>query len=159
MLILRCLSANIRHHIAISCAATSSTHADFFLLPGSTPYRKNILEPGDLVTYITLPPLPSESKSVYLKLRDRASYEFALASAAVVLRGRDGRFEAVQIAMGGIGAIPWRARPAEALLTGASVDPAKFRAAAEAVLKDARPQSENGFAVSARSASQASPPP
>src|SRR5206468_6929221 len=58
---------------------------DFHLLPGSTPHRETVLEPGDLITHVTLPPPTKESKHVYLKLRDRASYEFALASAAVVL--------------------------------------------------------------------------
>jgi xanthine dehydrogenase YagS FAD-binding subunit len=99
------------------------------------------------VTHVTLPPLPAGARSVYLKLRDRASYEFALASAAIVVVVKDGRFETVQLAMGGVGTMPWRATAAEALLKGKPVDPTQFWPAAEAVLKDARPQSENGFKV------------
>jgi xanthine dehydrogenase YagS FAD-binding subunit len=121
--------------------------ADFFLLPGKTPHLETVLQPGDLVTHITLPALPEGTHSVYLKLRDRASYEFALSSAAVVARVQDGKFASLGIALGGVGTRPWRAHAAEALLKGAAVDPARFRSAAEAVLKEARPQSENGFKV------------
>ena len=134
-------------HILGPKGERSVSIAEFFLLPGDTPQRENVLQPGDLVTHVTLPPLPSGTRSLYLKLRDRASYEFALASAAVVVGLKDGRFENVGIAMGGIGAIPWRATAAETALKGRLVDPLDFRAAAEAVLKDARPQSENGFKV------------
>ncbi|MES2462971.1 MAG: xanthine dehydrogenase family protein subunit M [Armatimonadota bacterium] len=120
---------------------------EFFLLPGNTPQRETVLLPGDLITHITLPAMPTGATSLYLKLRDRASYEFALASAAVIAVVNDGKFDSVQIAMGGVGTIPWRASAAEAFLKGKSTDPTLYRAAAEAVLKDARPQSENGFKV------------
>ncbi|MCW3051675.1 MAG: oxidoreductase [Chthonomonadales bacterium] len=121
--------------------------ASFFLLPGKTPHIENVLQPGDLVTHVSLPALPEGTRSVYLKLRDRASYEFALSSAAVVAQVRDGKFESIGIALGGVGTMPWRAKAAEAMLKGTTVDPAKFRAAAEAALKEAKPQSENGFKV------------
>ncbi|RYG44562.1 xanthine dehydrogenase family protein subunit M [bacterium] len=121
--------------------------AEFFLLPGDRPDRENVLQPGDLVTHVSLPPLPAGTVSHYLKLRDRASYEFALASTAVVAQVRDGKFEDVRLAMGGVGAVPWRAKAAEAALKGGAVNPSAFRPAAEAVLKDARPQSQNGFKV------------
>jgi xanthine dehydrogenase YagS FAD-binding subunit len=120
---------------------------EFFVLPGNTPQRETVLEPGDLITHITLPPLPSGARSLYVKLRDRASYEFALASAAVIAVVKNGTFDSVQIALGGVGAIPWRASAAEIFLKGKPTDPALYRAAAEAVLKDAKPQSENGFKV------------
>jgi xanthine dehydrogenase YagS FAD-binding subunit len=120
---------------------------DFFLLPGSTPHRENILEPGDLVTWITLPPARSGSKQVYLKLRDRASYEFALSSAAVVAETTNGRFSFIRVALGGVGTKPWRSPEAEKVLHGGPADEKTFRRAAEAALHDAHPQSENGFKV------------
>src|SRR5262245_49314285 len=70
---------------------------DFYLLPGTTPDRENVLEPGDLITYVTLPPATSGARSIYLKLRDRASYEFALASAAVIVSVANGRVTRARI--------------------------------------------------------------
>ena len=120
---------------------------DFHLLPGSTPNRETVLEPGDLITHITLPPPTTGSKHLYLKLRDRASYEFALASAAVVLTIANGRISRARIALGGVGTKPWRAPQAEAALTGKPANDASFRQAAEAALQDAKPQSENRFKI------------
>jgi xanthine dehydrogenase YagS FAD-binding subunit len=120
---------------------------EFYLLPGSTPNRETVLEPGDLITSVTLPKLPAGSQSVYLKLRDRAAYEFALASAAVVLATKNGRVSFVRLALGGVGTRPWRSVEAEHALEGKPVDAANFRHAAAEALKDARPQSENGFKV------------
>jgi xanthine dehydrogenase YagS FAD-binding subunit len=120
---------------------------DFFLLPGSTPDRENVLEPGDLVTAVLLPKARSQSAQVYLKLRDRASYEFALASAAVVAELVDGKLTYVRIALGGVGTIPWRALEAERVLSGATPGEATFRRAAEAALAGARPRSENAFKI------------
>jgi xanthine dehydrogenase YagS FAD-binding subunit len=120
---------------------------DFHLLPGSTPNRETVLEPGDLITHVTLPPPRSGSKQVYLKLRDRASYEFALASAAVVITIAGGIVTEARIALGGVGTKPWRSREAEAALAGKRADPANFRKAAEAAMRHARPQSENGFKI------------
>jgi len=120
---------------------------DFHLLPGSTPHRETVLEPGDLITHITLPPPTSGSKHLYLKLRDRASYEFALASAAVVLTISNGKISRAQIALGGVGTKPWRAAQAEAALTGKPANDATFRQAAEAALQGAKAQSENRFKI------------
>ena len=120
---------------------------DFYRLPGDTPNIENALEPGDLITYVDLPPAIPGAKQVYLKLRDRASYEFALASAAVVAHVENGRVRAVRIALGGVGTRPWRAHEAEAALTGKAATPANFRAAAEAALKSAKPHTENAFKV------------
>src|SRR5438445_2465465 len=86
---------------------------DFHLLPGSTPNRETVLEPGDLITHVTLPPPKSGSKQAYLKLRDRASYEFALASAAVVITSAGGNISQARIALGGVGTKPWRSPEAE----------------------------------------------
>jgi xanthine dehydrogenase YagS FAD-binding subunit len=120
---------------------------DFHILPGSTPHRETVLEPGDLITHVTLPPPIAGSKQVYLKLRDRVSYEFALASAAIVLTIVGGKVQLARIAMGGVGTKPWRSPEAEAALVGKPADAANFRKAAEAALRDARPQSENKFKI------------
>jgi xanthine dehydrogenase YagS FAD-binding subunit len=121
--------------------------ADFHLLPGSTPHRETVLESGDLITHVTLPPPIAGSKQVYLKLRDRASYEFALASAAVVITLAGGNFTRARIALGGVGTKPWRSPEAEAALVGQAANEANFRKAAAAALRDAKPQSENGFKI------------
>src|SRR5689334_2553582 len=120
---------------------------DFHLLPGDTPQRETVLEPGDLITHVTLPPPLSGSKHLYLKLRDRASYEFALASAAVVLTIAGGNIRRARIALGGVGTKPWRSPEAEAAVTGKPANDATFRQAAEAALRNAKPQSENKFKI------------
>ena len=120
---------------------------EFYVMPGATPHRETVLEPGDVITSVTLPPPVPGSKSLYLKLRDRAAYEFALASAAVVMKVSGGKVESVRVALGGVGTKPWRSHEAEAALRGHAADAVSFRRAAEAAMKDARPQSENGFKV------------
>src|SRR6266403_2583174 len=120
---------------------------DFHLLPGSTPHRETVLDPGDLITHVTLPPPIAGSKQLYLKLRDRASYEFALASAAVVLTITSGKITRARIALGGVGTKPWRSSEAEVALTNKAANDAIFRQAAEAALQGAKPQSENGFKI------------
>ena len=105
------------------------------------------LAPGDLVTRVTLPAARPQSKQVYLKLRDRASYEFALASAAIVAEISDGKFTFIRVTLGGVGTKPWRSREAEAALLHHPAEAAVFRRAAEAALRDAHPQSENGFKI------------
>ena len=120
---------------------------DFHLLPRNTPQRETVLEPGDLITHVTLPPPVAGSKQVYLKLRDRASYEFALASAAVVVAIADSNVTRAQIALGGVGTKPWRSPEAETVIAGQPADVTSFRKAAEAALRDAKPQSENGFKI------------
>lgn len=120
---------------------------DFHRVPGDTPHVETVLEPGELITHVTLPPPVAGSKQHYLKLRDRASYEFALASAAVVLTIADGTATTARIALGGVGTKPWRSPEAEAALIGQRAEPATFRNAAEAALRDARPQPGNRFKV------------
>src|SRR5437899_6580515 len=120
---------------------------DFHLLPGNTPNRETVLEPGDLITHVTLPPPVAGSKQVYLKLRDRASYEFALASAAVVVTIAGGNVTRARIALGGVGTKAWRSPGAEGALVGKPADAANFRKAAEAALRDAKPHSENGIKI------------
>src|SRR4029077_9755717 len=120
---------------------------DFHLLPGNTPHRETVLEPGDLITHVTLPPPVIGSKQLYLKLRDRASYEFALSSAAVLLTIAGGKITRARIALGGVGTKPWRSPEAAAALTGKPANDASFRLAAEAALRNAKPQSENKFKI------------
>jgi xanthine dehydrogenase YagS FAD-binding subunit len=134
-------------HIQGTKGTRAVAFGDFHLLPGNTPQRETVLEPGDLITHVTLPPPVAGSKHLYLKLRDRASYEFALASAAVVLTIVGGKITRARIALGGVGTKPWRSPEAEAALTGKAANDATFRQAAEAALRGAKPQSENGFKV------------
>jgi xanthine dehydrogenase YagS FAD-binding subunit len=140
---LAALGATVHVHGAKGSRAVA--FGDFHLLPGDTPHRETVLEPGDLITHVTLPPPIAGSKQVYLKLRDRASYEFALASAAVVLTVSGGNITRSLIALGGVGTKPWRSPEAEAALAGRAANEATFRRAAEAALRGAKPQSENGF--------------
>jgi xanthine dehydrogenase YagS FAD-binding subunit len=134
-------------HITGPKGSRSVPIGDFHLLPGNTPQRETVLEPGDLITHVTLPPPIAGSKQVYLKLRDRASYEFALASAAIVLNVSGGKVTRARVAMGGVGTKPWRSPEAEAVLMGKTADDANFRRAADAALRDAKRQSENGYKV------------
>jgi xanthine dehydrogenase YagS FAD-binding subunit len=120
---------------------------DFHMLPGNTPHRETVLEPGDLITHVTLPPPAPGNRSLYLKLRDRASYEFALASAAVVITAANGKISRARMALGGVGTKPWRSIDAENELKNQPATEAVFRKAAEAALRGAKPQSQNGFKV------------
>jgi xanthine dehydrogenase YagS FAD-binding subunit len=120
---------------------------EFYLKPGSTPNRENVLEPGDLIVSVTLAAPVAGARSHYLKLRDRAAYEFALASAAIVIKVNGSRIEYARVALGGVGTVPWRSHEAERVLHSERADAATFRRAAEAALKEAQPASENGFKV------------
>ena len=120
---------------------------DFHLLPGETPQREHALAHDEIIVAVRVPSAPHAQRSYYLKVRDRASYEFALTSAAVGL-GLDGSMiRSARVALGGVGTRPWRSREAEAMLTGKSVSDALFRQAAEAALQSAKPQRQNGFKV------------
>jgi xanthine dehydrogenase YagS FAD-binding subunit len=134
-------------HIQGPKGSRAVAFGDFHLLPGNTPHRETVLEPGDLITHVTLPPPISGGKQVYLKLRDRASYEFALASAAVVLTVAGANIKRARIALGGVATKPWRSSAAEAALAGKPANDSTFRQAAEAALRDAKPQSENKFKI------------
>ena len=134
-------------HVEGAKGARTIAFRDFHLLPGSMPHRETVLEPGDLITHVTLPPPKAESRHVYLKLRDRASYEFALASAAVIMNLTGGTVSYVRIVLGGVGTKPWRSPEAEAALAGKPANAANFRHAADAALRNAKPQSENKFKI------------
>ncbi|TCB97337.1 xanthine dehydrogenase family protein subunit M [Micromonospora zingiberis] len=110
--------------------------ADLYVLPGDRPDVENVLQHGELLTTIEIPLLPAGTRSGYLKIRDRSSYEFALTSAAVALAIDDGVITHPRVAFGGVGTIPWRSPEAEAVLRGASVNTQTFRAAADAAIHD-----------------------
>jgi xanthine dehydrogenase YagS FAD-binding subunit len=110
---------------------------EFFTVPGDRPDVENVLRHGELLTAIEMPLLPPGTRSGYLKVRDRASYEFALTSAAVALEINDGAIAEARVALGGVGTIPWRAAEAEAVLLGAPVGAQVLRAAADAAIHDA----------------------
>jgi CO/xanthine dehydrogenase FAD-binding subunit len=108
---------------------------EFYVLPGDRPDVETVLEHGELVTHVDVPLLPIRARSGYLKVRDRASYEFALTSAGAALLIEDGTIVEARLGLGGVGTIPWRAREAEELLTGAPASSETFRSAAEAAIR------------------------
>jgi xanthine dehydrogenase YagS FAD-binding subunit len=108
----------------------------FYVLPGERPDIENVLQHGELVTQIRIPLLPIGTRSGYLKVRDRAAYEFALTSAAAGLLIEDGTIVEARLALGGVGTMPWRALEAEEILDGAPATDRTFRAAAQAALHD-----------------------
>jgi xanthine dehydrogenase YagS FAD-binding subunit len=116
-------------------------------LPGDEPERDTILEHGELITAVDLSPLPFAARSRYRKVRDRASYAFALVSVAVALDIASGTVRDARIAFGGVAHKPWRANRAEAVLRGAPATEETFHRAADAELADARPLADNGFKV------------
>jgi xanthine dehydrogenase YagS FAD-binding subunit len=122
--------------------------ADFYRLPGDTPDVENDLRPGELITEIRVPRLDWASRSTYVKVRDRQSYEFALCSAAVALQIQDSRVVDARVAVGGVATVPWRLAAVEAALRGAPATLASFEDAASVAAEGARPLSANGFKVS-----------
>jgi xanthine dehydrogenase YagS FAD-binding subunit len=121
--------------------------ADFHRLPGDEPERDTTLRHGDLVTAVEVPALPFARRSAYRKVRDRASYAFALVSVAAALDVEDGTVRDVRLALGGVAHKPWRASVAEERLRGGPATEEAFRAAATAELEAARPLPGNGFKV------------
>ncbi len=120
---------------------------DFHLLPGNTPSREHALAADEMITAIVVPSAPHAERSHYLKVRDRASYEFALTSAAAGIALDGSTIRSARLALGGVGTKPWRSKEAEATMTGKTISDAVFREAAEVALREARPQSQNGFKV------------
>jgi xanthine dehydrogenase YagS FAD-binding subunit len=120
---------------------------EFYLLPGTTPEGETVLEKGELITHVYVPDHPAARHSHYLKVRDRSSYEFALASAAVALETKEGKIVEARVALGGIGTIPWRSPEAEHALKGKPAQRPTFQAAAEAALAGAKPLMHNAFKV------------
>jgi xanthine dehydrogenase YagS FAD-binding subunit len=121
--------------------------ADYHRLPGDTPEKDNTLEHGELITSIEIPKNNFANKSYYLKVRDRASYAFALVSVAAAMEMNGNKIKDARIAMGGVAHKPWRATTAEKFLNGKEATEANFKAAADAEMKAAKPLEHNKFKV------------
>jgi CO/xanthine dehydrogenase FAD-binding subunit len=134
-------------HVQGAMGERSIPLTEFYCLPDTTPGVENVLEHGELITSVEIPLLEPGVRSGYLKVRDRASYEFALTSAAVALSVDDGMIRESRIALGGVGTIPWRASSAEQVLAGAPARADTFRRAAEAALSGAQAHPGNAFKV------------
>lgn len=134
-------------HVQGADGARAIAFTDFHRLPEDRPDVETLLRPGELITGIALPPLAFARRSTYRKVRDRASYAFALVSVAAALDMEDARIADVRLALGGVAHKPWRATRAEAALRGQPASPALFLDAARAELADARPLRDNGFKV------------
>lgn len=120
---------------------------EFHRLPGNTPQLDNNLAPGEIITAVILPPVSFAQSGVYLKLRDRASYAFALISVAAALDIQDGEIQQARMALGGVAHKPWRSPEAEQFLQGKPAETATFQQAAELALRDAKPLKYNAFKV------------
>lgn len=120
--------------------------ADFYRLPGDTPHIETELRPGEMITSVLLPPPPS-GRQIYRKVRDRASYEFALVSVAAVVSTDQGTISEARVAFGGVAHKPWRSIEAEAALAGRPATMVTYRAAAEAAMRDAVGQGHNDFKI------------
>ena len=116
-------------------------------LAGDEPQRDTVLEPGELITAVDLAPLPAGSRSTYRKVRDRASFAFAVVSIAAAVEVADGALRDCRIALGGVAHAPWRAARAEEALRGGPATTERFAAAADAELEQARPLRDNAFKV------------
>jgi xanthine dehydrogenase YagS FAD-binding subunit len=121
--------------------------ADFYLPVGDTPHIETALPPGALITGVTLPPAPVAAHSRYRKVRERASYAFAIGSIAAALDVQDDVVREARLAFGAVASRPWRARAAERVLTGGPASAEAFAAAADAELAGAEPLAENGYKV------------
>jgi xanthine dehydrogenase YagS FAD-binding subunit len=121
--------------------------SDFHRLPGATPHIETVLEPGEVIAAITVPASVAARRSHYLKVRDRASFEFAVVSAAVALDMDGARVRQARIALGGVGTKPWRVPRVEAALSGASLEPATLRRAAALAAQGAQGRGHNDFKI------------
>ena len=119
---------------------------DLYRLPGDTPEIETVLKPGELITHVALP-APPAGRQAYRKVRDRASYAFALVSVAAAVAVEDGRIASARLAFGGLAPVPWHNPEAEAALVGAAPDDAAFSRAADILLRDARGQGTNDFKI------------
>ena len=120
---------------------------DFYLVPNATPHRENQLLPGELITEIRVPRLPWATRSTYLKIRDRESYEFSLASAAVALDVNGDQIQDARVAVGGVGTKPWNLPKVREALTGKPLTQETFAAAAKLAVDGAVPLKQNAFKV------------
>lgn len=142
---LAALDAVVSYETAAGPGELSLT--DLYLPVGDTPHRETALPPGALITGVTLPPAPVAANSRYRKVRERASFAFAIGSVAAALDVRDGVVREVRLAFGAVASRPWRARQAERVLTGGPASAEAFMAAADAELAAAEPLSDNAYKV------------
>lgn len=119
----------------------------FFVLPGDDVHRETVLRPNEIVTEILLPPPVQGLRSSYRKVRQRRSWDFALAGVALALLFKGDRVERARVVLSGAAPVPWRSREAEEALTGRPLDAAAIEKAAEAAVKNAEPLEQNGFKV------------
>lgn len=134
-------------HLQGSSGMRTVPFVDFHLLPGKTPHLEHNLKHGELITAVEIPNLPYATRSHYLKVRDRASYEFALTSAAVILDISGSLIRSARVALGGVGTKPWRSPAAEKLLTGRTANMETYRQAADAALQGSVPHRHNAFKI------------
>jgi len=135
-------------HLASANGSRVMNINDLHRLPGDTPHIETALKPGELITAIEIPPCPFATRSIYRKVRDRASYAFALVSVAAAMDvGDNGHVRDVRLALGGVAHKPWRARKAEAALRGQPATEASFTEAANAELREARGLRDNAFKI------------
>src|SRR3954449_11070240 len=120
---------------------------EFHRLPGATPHLETVLEAGEVIAAVTVPASPAARRSHYLKVRDRASFEFAVVAVAVALEMDGTRIRQARVALGGVGTKPWRVPQVEAALAGASLDPAVLRAAAALAAHGAQGRGHNDFKI------------
>ena len=134
-------------YLRSSTGERSVPFTDFHRLPAGHPERDTVIEAGELITAISLPPLPVAAHSTYRKARDRASYAFALVSVAAAIQRDGDTITDIRLALGGVAHKPWRATKAEAALRGQPATAANFLNAADAELADAAPLSDNAFKI------------
>ncbi|MBW6523575.1 xanthine dehydrogenase family protein subunit M [Sphingomonas sp. RHCKR47] len=134
-------------HLSSASGTRTLPLTELHRLPGDQPQIDTVLHPGELITAVELPAASIAAHSTYRKVRDRASYAFALVSVAAAIAVEDGRVSDVRLALGGVAHKPWRASRAEEMLRGKAASLDAFRAAAEAELADAVPLNDNGFKI------------
>jgi xanthine dehydrogenase YagS FAD-binding subunit len=120
---------------------------DLYSLPGETPHIEHTIEPGELIVEVVVPHGAYARRARYLKVRDRASYEFALTSVAVALELDDGVIRSARVAAGGVGTKPWRLRASEAVLIGRRADRNAWEQAGDRAIEGAKPLSGNRYKV------------
>jgi xanthine dehydrogenase YagS FAD-binding subunit len=135
-------------HVVSAAGARDIRVVDLHRLPGDEPWRDTVLDDGELIVAVELPPLPVAARSAYRKVRGRASFEFALVSVAAALHVADGTVQEVRLAIGGVAHKPWRAARAEDALRGQPATEDSFARAADAELDQAKPLRDNGYKVS-----------
>jgi xanthine dehydrogenase YagS FAD-binding subunit len=134
-------------HLESAAGKRAVPLTDFHRTPADQPHIETVLKPGELITFVELPPLPFGKRSTYRKVRDRASYAFALVSVAAAVDLQSETIKDVRLALGGVATKPWRAWKAEEVLKGQRASVANFRSAVDAELADAKALSENGFKI------------